>query len=206
MWKTYFFLINFLLLYIFVTSSNLNVFTNRVHAHGNARIIVTLQFLPFEWFTTKVTLNNRILVDYFQTNTSERQESILWYKTENLAKTLMFYGVSYDKKLPYEQCFFHICGAKYLSNGFFNIVVLITSDGLFGHEIKTRTYTFVKSNLHISCEPEIDIARCHDSNRPLHYETSKVVVIRAVFLQHCPMDTFIQYYWTLHDSTESGKF
>ncbi|KRK05731.1 uncharacterized protein Dyak_GE27507, partial [Drosophila yakuba] len=61
-------------------------------------------------------------------------------------------------------------------------------------------------NLHISCEPKFYLPRCHDSNRPLHYETSKLVVLRAVFTRHCPMDHFIQYYWTLHDSTDSEQF
>ncbi|KAH8288151.1 hypothetical protein KR054_003955 [Drosophila jambulina] len=203
--KTYIYLITFMFFNAFALFSNLNVFTNQVHVHGNPKIFITLQLLPYEWFTTKVTLNKMILVDYFQTNTSERQESLLWYKTNNVTKTLSFFGVSYDKKIPYEQCFFHICRANFLSNGFFNISVLITKNGLFENETKATTNTFVKSNLHILCEPQIVISRCHDLNRPLHYETSKVIVLRAIFLQHCPMDSFIQYYWTVHDSTESGN-
>ncbi|KAH8236300.1 hypothetical protein KR032_006882 [Drosophila birchii] len=203
MQKTYFYLVTIVLLDVFALFSNLNIFTNRVHLHGNPKIIITLQSIPYEWFTTTVTLNERILLDYFQTNKSERQESLLWYKTKTLKKTLSFFGISNDTKLPYEQCFFHICRANFLSNGFYNINVLIINDGLFKNETKRTTNTFVRSNLHISCVPQIDISRCHDSNRPLHYETSKVIVLRAFFLQHCPMDNFIQYYWTLHDSTES---
>ncbi|KAH8376516.1 hypothetical protein KR200_001007 [Drosophila serrata] len=205
MQKRYFYLITFIFLDVFALFSSLNVFTNRLHVHGNPKIIITLQSLPNKWFTTKVTLNERILVDYFQTNTSERKESLVWYKTKNLTTTLSFFGVRYDAKLPYEKCFFHLCRANFLSNGFFNINVLITNDGSFEKENQSTTYTIIRPNLLTSCEPQIDISRCHDANRPLHYETSKVILLRAFFLKHCPMDNFIQYYWTLHDSTESGN-
>ncbi|KAI8033153.1 hypothetical protein M5D96_014096 [Drosophila gunungcola] len=193
------------LLYFDVLATNLYVFTSRNYSYGNGRIIITLESLHHEWFTTKVTLNGIILVDYFQTNTSEHQEALLWYKTSNLEKTLAFFGVNADVKIPYKNCYFHASRVNFFSNGFFSIVAMITSDGFYGNEIQAMTYTFVKSTLHLSCEPKFYIPRCHDSNRPLHYETSKVVVLRAVFLNHCPMDNFIQYYWTLHDSTESGS-
>ncbi|KQR91056.1 uncharacterized protein Dere_GG26172, partial [Drosophila erecta] len=204
MWKSILRLIYFLQLN--VLSSNLYVFTNRSHTFGQGRVIITLQSLHQKWFTTKVSLNGLILVDYFQTNTSAQKEALLWYRTSNLEKTLAFFGVSSDRKVPYAECYFHVSGIHFFSNGFFSVVALITSDGLYGNELQARTYTFVKTNLHISCEPKFYIPRCHDSNRPLHYETSKVIVLRAVFTRHCPMDNFIQYYWTLHDSTESELF
>ncbi|XP_033172782.1 uncharacterized protein LOC117150012, partial [Drosophila mauritiana] len=141
--------------------------------------------------------------NYFQTNSSERKEAFLWYRTSNLEKTLAYFGITTDMQIPYGECYFHASEVNFFSNGFFSVVALITSDGFFGNELQAKTYTFVKTNLHITCEPTFYIPRCHDSSRPLHYETSKVVVIRAVFTRHCPMDNFIQYYWTLHDSTET---
>ncbi|XP_033172781.1 uncharacterized protein LOC117150011, partial [Drosophila mauritiana] len=201
MWKSILILICFLQFY--VLSSNLYVFTNRSHTFGKGRVIITLQSLHQKWFTTKVSLNGYILVDYFQTNSSERKEAFLWYRTSNLEKTLAYFGITTDMQIPYDECYFHASEVNFFSNGFFSVVALITSDGFFGNELQAKTYTFVKTNLHITCEPTFYIPRCHDSSRPLHYETSKVVVIRAVFTRHCPMDNFIQYYWTLHDSTET---
>ncbi|XP_068143472.1 uncharacterized protein [Drosophila tropicalis] len=185
--------------------SNLHIFINRFHAYGNARFITTLETLGDTWFTTKVSINERRLVDYFQTNTTELRESLLWYKTTNLRQTLIYFGINVNFELPYEECYYHISRAQFFFNGYNVVSALLTTDGLYENEVKTFCYTFVSSERKVSCEPRIKIPHCDDSNRPFHYETSGVIVLRAIFLRHCPMDRYIQYYWTLHDSTESRK-
>ncbi|KAH8298314.1 hypothetical protein KR018_002355 [Drosophila ironensis] len=183
--------------------SPLHVFTNSRHDYGSARVILTKETLNNDWFTTKVTANEQILVDYFQTNTSETKEPLLWYRTKNLSQTLNFNDIYINKKLPYYECYFHISRVNLFSNGLYKIVAVITTKGVYGNEEMASTSTLVKTSMPISCEPEIRMRQCQDSNRPLHYETSKVIVLRAVFFTHCPNDDLIQFYWTLYDSTET---
>ncbi|XP_022208919.2 uncharacterized protein LOC111065195 [Drosophila obscura] len=183
--------------------SNVHVFVNRYNAYSRANIITTLDSLPEAWFTTKVVLNKRTLVDYFQTNASERHGALSWYRTTNIQQTLNFYGVKIEKNLTYAKGYLHLSRINFYSSGFYLVETEITTEGIYSSEITATSYTVVKLIQGNTCEPKFDIPNCHDSNRPLYYETSKEIVIRANFSRFCPMDTFIQYHWTLHDSTDS---
>ncbi|SPP78129.1 Hypothetical predicted protein [Drosophila guanche] len=196
-------LIGYLCTEVVTNSSTLQVFVNRYNAYGRANIITTLETVQLAWFTTKVVMNKMILVDYFQTNASEVQGALAWYRTINLQQTLNYYGVKIEKNLTYTKGYFHVSKTKFFSSGFYLIESAITTEGIFSSELKATTYTVVKLIQENACEPKFDIANCHDSNRPLYYEASKEIVIRANFSRFCPMDSYIQYHWTLHDSTDS---
>ncbi|XP_034489358.1 uncharacterized protein LOC117793176 [Drosophila innubila] len=155
------------------------------------------------WFTTRVNVNERRLVDLFQTNTTEAREQLFWYRTNSLKDILNFYRVFNEKPLPYQKCFYHVSRVHFFESGYHNVTVTISTNGLSAYDIKFLNYIYIDLEENVRCEPLFDIPRCHDSNRPLHYETSEVIVLRAVFSRRCPMDNFIRYYWTLHDSTES---
>nr|ADF80164.1 polycistin-related protein Y [Drosophila pseudoobscura] len=182
---------------------NVHVFINRYNAYGRANIITTLDSMPETWFTTRVTMKVRILVDYFQTNVTEHQGTLFWYRTANLSETLDFYDVKIEKDLPYVKGHFHVSRANFFSSGHFLITAIITTEGLYDNAVTATTYTIVKLMQGNACEPKFDIPSCFDSNRPQYYETSKEIVLRANFSRFCPMDTFIQYHWTLHDSTDA---
>ncbi|XP_033245340.1 uncharacterized protein LOC108164998 [Drosophila miranda] len=182
---------------------NVHVFINRYNAYGRANIITTLDSLPEAWFTTRVTMKVRILVDFFQTNVSEHQGAFAWYRTANLRETLDFYDVKIEKDLPYVKGHFHVSRVNFFQSGHFLINAIITTEGLYDNAVTAKTYTIVKLMQGNACEPKFDIPSCFDSNRPQYYETSKEIVLRANFSRFCPMDTFIQYHWTLHDSTDA---
>ncbi|XP_033150708.1 uncharacterized protein LOC117135018 isoform X2 [Drosophila busckii] len=73
------------------------------------------------WFTTKLTINDRILVDYFQTNTSEAREKFLWFRTNNLRETLNYYGIHVEKPVPYNKCYYHASRANIFTSGYHNM-------------------------------------------------------------------------------------
>jgi len=189
-----------------ISSDNLHVFVNRFHVNHTAYIITTLETLGDIWFSTKVNINERRLVDLFQTNITEAREQLLWYPTTSLKKTLDFYSVFSKIQLPYEKCFYHVSRVNFFKSGYHNVSVTISTNGLSTYEKKSLSYISIDLEENIRCEPSFDVPRCHDANRPLHYDTSEVIVLRAVFSRRCPMDNFIRYYWTLHDSTENRKF
>ncbi|XP_064556610.1 uncharacterized protein LOC135441085 isoform X3 [Drosophila montana] len=186
-----------------VSYENLHIFINRFHVNRTILIITTLEALGDVWFTTKVSIDERRLIDYFQTNASETREPLLWFRTTRLMQTLNFYGIFTENRLPYQECFYHVSRANFFISGYHNVSALISTVGLSADEERVSSYTYIDLEEHLRCEPRFDIPRCHDANQPLHYETSDVIVLRAVFTRRCPMDSFIQYYWTLHDSTES---
>lgn len=184
---------------------NLHIFINRYHTNRSANLILTMESLQDTFFTTKVSINDRRLVDFFQTNTSEMREPVLWYRTESLEQTLDFYGVFADKKLPYRKCFYHVSRVMFFLSGYHYISTTVTSNGLSADENKSFGSTYIDLEENIRCQPQFDIPRCHNASRPLHYVTSEVIVLRAVFSKRCPLDSFTQYSWTLHDSTENRK-
>lgn len=184
---------------------NIHVYINRYQSNRSANIITTMKTLKGLFFSTKVNIDERRLVDFFQTNTSEAREPVFWYRTDSLEQTLDFYGIFTDKNLTYQKCFYHVSRVTFFISGYHYVTTTITSNGLSADERKSIGYTYIDLEEHIRCEPRFDIPRCHNATRPLHYVTSEVIVLRAVFSKRCPLDSFTQYFWTLHDSTENRK-
>ncbi|KAH8400603.1 hypothetical protein KR222_007998 [Zaprionus bogoriensis] len=183
----------------------LHLFVNRYQANRTAYIMLTLETLEDNFFTTKVMVDKQRLVDFFQTNISEAREPMLWHRTANLVETLDFYGIFTTDDIPYVKCYYHVSRVDFFVNGYHFLSGTITANGLSTDETMALSYIYIDYDENVRCLPRFDIPRCHDSNRPLSYETSEVLVLHAVFSKRCPLDTFTKYYWTLHDSTGKRK-
>ncbi|XP_030377820.1 uncharacterized protein LOC115626579 [Scaptodrosophila lebanonensis] len=183
---------------------NYHVFANSHQNRGFARILTTIEKMSSIWFTTRVYINNRRLVDYFQTNLSEPLEPLLWYRSKNLTETLLFFGITSVKKLPYTQCYYHVSNAYFFNDGFRNVSSRITLEGNSKRFFIVHTSMYVTTREKSSklCTPFFTFPRCFNISQPLVYDTATVLVLRAEFERHCPLDKYTTYTWTLHDSTE----
>ncbi|XP_023167471.2 uncharacterized protein LOC111597153 isoform X3 [Drosophila hydei] len=179
-----------------------NVFVNRIHVNHNVYVIATLQALGDVWFITKLSIDEERIIDYFQTNTSEYREQLLWYHTNSLKQTLNFYGIYIHERLPYQECFYHVSRAIFFKSGYYIVSALITKIGRTADELRGVSYTHIDLDENLRCEPLFRIPQCFNADSPLHYEVSNIIILRAIFNRRCPMDIFTHYYWTLHDSTE----
>lgn len=82
---------------------------------------------------------------------------------------------------------YHVSKVVFFISGYHYVSTTITFNGLKVDERKSFGYTYIDLEEHIRCEPLFDIPRCHNATRPLHYVTSEVIVLRAVFSNGVPL-------------------